>query len=105
MTVRIAEEKEEYERELECDRRLDPSLTRPEYSTPVNKHEYNDTVASPKYLQHVYKRYHWTIRKYFDNKVKKRGPTTLHWDVSYKEAKNLCNYKGQPIFHGLVIQL
>ena len=68
----------EYERELKCDRRLDTSLTRPEYSTPGNKHEYNDSVVSPKYLRHVYKKYHKTIRNFLDNEVKKRGATTLH---------------------------
>ena len=29
----------------------------------------------------------------------------MHWDVSYKEAKNLCQYRGNPIYHGLVTAL
>ena len=82
----------EYEREYKCDRRLDAGLSRAEYSTPGNKSEYNDAVPSPKYIEHVYKKYHFTIRAFLDNEVKKRGATSLHWDVSYKEAKNLSNY-------------
>ena len=95
----------EYEREYKCNRRLNADLSRAEYSTPGNKNEYNDAVPSPKYIEHVYKRHHFTIRAFLDNEVKKRGATTLHWDVSYKEAKNLCNYLGQPIYHGLVTAL
>ena len=34
--------------------------------------------------------------------MKKRGAERLHWDVSYKEAKHLALYHGQPIFKGLV---
>lgn len=29
----------------------------------------------------------------------------MHWGVSYKEAKNLCQYRGDPIYHGLVTAL
>ena len=37
--------------------------------------------------------------------VKKRGAEVFHWDVSYKEAKHLCRYKGRSVFKGLVTGL
>jgi NRPS condensation-like uncharacterized protein len=46
--------------------------------------------------------YHESIRAYLLEEVKKRGSTTLHWDVSYKEAKHISRVRGQPVFKGLV---
>jgi len=40
-----------------------------------------------------------------DNEVKKQDADLLHWDVSYKEAKQFMRFKGKPIFHGLVAAL
>ena len=34
--------------------------------------------------------------------VKKRGAERLHWDVSYKVCKHLCQFHGKSIFKGLV---
>lgn len=53
-------------------------------------------------FSHVYKVYHASVGHYLDLEVKKRGATTLHWDVPYKEAKHLCLYRGRPVFKGLV---
>ncbi len=42
------------------------------------------------------------VEKYLDMEVKKHGADYLHRDVSYKEAKHLCRYKGKSVFKGLV---
>ena len=34
--------------------------------------------------------------------VKKRSSKILRWDVSYKEAKQLCRYQGGRVFGGFV---
>ena len=67
-----------------------------------DKLKYCGAVPTGKYLPHVYKTYHQTIRPHFYKEVKKRGAERLHWDVSYKEAKHLCLYRGRPIFKGYV---
>ena len=67
-----------------------------------DKSKYRGLVPTGKYLARVYKMYHESIRAYLDKEVKKRGAETLHWDVSYKEAKHLCHYRGRPVFKGLV---
>jgi hypothetical protein len=67
-----------------------------------DKTKYNGIVPTGKFLAHIYKVYHASIGHYLDLEVKKRGATTLHWDVSYKEAKHLCLYRGRPVFKGLV---
>ena len=41
-------------------------------------------------MQHVFITHHATVGPYMDKDVKKRGAKSLHWDVSYKEAKHLC---------------
>ena len=43
-----------------------------------------------------------THQPYMDKEVKKRCGAHLKWDVSYKEAKHLAQYKGQSLYHGLV---
>ena len=67
-----------------------------------DKNHYHGVVPSGEYLAAVLKLYHESLRDYMDMEVKKRGAETLHWDVSYKEAKHLCRYHGRPIFKGLV---
>lgn len=67
-----------------------------------DKKHYHGIVPSGEYLAAVHKLYHESLRGYMDMEVKKRGAETLHWDVSYKEAKHLCRYHGRPIFKGLV---
>ena len=59
-------------------------------------------VPTAKYLEHARKLYFRSIKPYLDKSVKKRGAEVLHWDVSYKEAKHLCRYRGRSIFKGLV---
>ncbi|KAL7546679.1 hypothetical protein ACHAWF_010011 [Thalassiosira exigua] len=68
----------------------------------ADKRKYRGLVPTAKYLAKVYKKYHSTIGPYMDMEVKKRGAEFLHWDVSYKEAKHLCLYRGRPVFKGLV---
>lgn len=73
-----------------------------EYSEFDDVFGYNDKVPRGSYLQSVYIKFHHTIRRHLANEVKKRGGTMLSIDVSYKTAKHMCQYKGQPIFKGLV---
>lgn len=76
-----------------------------EYSPLSNfsdKKKYHGIVPSGKYIAEVYKQYERTILAYLDMEVKKRGAEILHWDVSYKEAKHLCLYRGRSVFKGLV---
>ena len=70
-----------------------------------DKLKYRGLVPTGHYLEHVYKTNHRTIRSHLAKEVKKRGAEKLHWDVSYKEAKHLCRYRGRPIFKGLVTAL
>jgi len=72
------------------------------FSTFADKSKYDGAVPTGKYLANMYKLFHERIRSHLDKEVKKRGATRLHWDVSYKEAKHLCQYKGKPVFKGLV---
>ena len=84
---------------------MNPGEMLNKFSKFGDKEQYNGRVPSGRYLAHVYKLYHASIRTHLNNEVKKRGAQTLHWDVSYKEAKNLCQYRGQSIYHGLVTAL
>ena len=54
------------------------------------------------YFASIYNDFGDSIASHLDTEVKKRGATRLHWDVSYKEAKHLARYHGEPIFKGLV---
>ena len=67
-----------------------------------DKRKYRGLVPTGRYVQHVFITHHATVGPYMDKDVKKRGAKSLHWDVSYKEAKHLCRYRGQPVFKGLV---
>ena len=49
-------------------------------------------VPTAAYIDHARKLYHESIKPYLDKSVKKRGAESLHWDVSFKEAKHLCRY-------------
>ena len=72
------------------------------FSTFADKSKYNGAVPTGKYLGNTYKQFHETIKSHLDKEVKKRGARRLHWDVSYKEAKHLCQYKGKAVYKGLV---
>ena len=65
-----------------------------------DKKKYNDQVPTSRYLPSVYSTFHDTIRPHLYAEVKKRDANWLMWDVSYKEAKYLCRYRGRPIFNG-----
>jgi hypothetical protein len=73
-----------------------------EYSEFDNEYGYRGKVPTGGYLQSVYIKYHRTIRTQLENEVKKRGGEMYSMDVSYKSAKHMCNYKGEPVFKGLV---
>ena len=55
-----------------------------------DKRKYRGLVPTGRYVQHVFITHHATVGPYMDKDVKKRGAKSLHWDVSYKEAKHLC---------------
>ncbi|CAJ1964154.1 unnamed protein product [Cylindrotheca closterium] len=67
-----------------------------------DKTKYNGLVPNGRYLMHVYKTFHSTIKDFLDNKVKKRGAKFVSVDASYKEPKHLCQYHGQNLFKGLI---
>ena len=76
-----------------------------EFSAFGDPQLYDGRVPTGKYLAHMYKLFRDSIRVHLDNEVKKRGAETLHWDVLYKEAKHLYQYKGHPVYYGLVTAL
>ena len=94
-----------HERKFARMKRLDSNFMMDEFSAFNDKELYDGRVPTGKYLTHVNKLHHASIRPHLDNEVKKRGTETLHWDVSYKEATHLCQYKGHPVYHGLVTTL
>ncbi|EJK69590.1 hypothetical protein THAOC_09135, partial [Thalassiosira oceanica] len=59
-------------------------------------------IPTANYLVHARKLFFASIKAHLDKSVKQRGAEVLHWDVSYKEAKHLCRYRGKSIFKGLV---
>jgi hypothetical protein len=91
-----------YEFNLERDRGFNHDLQRPLYSEFADPLQYAGRVPSGGYLAEVYIQFMDSIKQHLDTEVKKRGAVRLHWDVSYKEAKHLCRYKGHPVFKGLV---
>jgi hypothetical protein len=68
----------------------------------ADKKKYNGVLPTGKYLEHVYIKQGESIRHHLYREVKKRDADVLMIDVSYKEAKALCQYKGKPVFKGLV---
>ena len=72
------------------------------FSEFSDKTKYCGLCPSAKFVSHVYKLFSESIRPHLDREVKKRGADYLRWDVSFKEAKKLCRYRGKPIFKGLV---
>jgi hypothetical protein len=73
-----------------------------EYSEFDDVLAYRGMVPSGRYLKSAYVKFHSTIRRHLANEVKKRGAERLSIDVSYKSAKHMCQYKGEPIFKGLL---
>ena len=72
-------------------------------SSFADKKGWAGLVPNGDYVAAVYKAYSNGIAKHLDAEVKKqRGARRLHWDVSYKEAKHLCQYHGKPLFKGLL---
>eukprot|EP00956_Cyclotella_meneghiniana_P022745 scaffold43394_cov22-Cyclotella_meneghiniana.AAC.1 len=72
-----------------------------EFSSFDNDEEWNGTVPTGKYFASTYKKYSALLRPHLDKEVKKRGAKHMSYDVSFKEAKNLCQHKGKAMFHGL----
>ncbi|KAL7491648.1 hypothetical protein ACHAWT_002097 [Skeletonema menzelii] len=70
-----------------------------------NELKFRGIRVTGKYLSFAYIEHHNTIRPFYDKEVKKRGAESLTWDLSFKEAKNLAQYHGKPIFSGLVTAL
>ena len=70
-----------------------------------DKMKYNDHVPTGRYLSRIYCEFHRTIRPHLSAEVKKRDADRLDWDVSYKESKHLCKYKGRSVFKGYVTAL
>lgn len=71
----------------------------------ADKLKYRGVVPTGRYLIHVYKSFHETIRQYLAREVKKRDMDVIMIDVSYKEAKSLYQYRGKSVFRGLVTGL
>ena len=92
----------EAEQDLRKRRQLDPDAEGRPLSFFADAQAYNGYVPSGAYFSEVNKAFGRSIRKHLDTEVKKRGAEILKWDVSYKEAKHLCQYHGQGIFRGLV---
>lgn len=73
-----------------------------EYSQFDDDFAYRGKVPTRNYVKSVYIKRHRTIRRHLANEVKKRGAERLSIDASFKSAKHMCQYKGEPIFKGLV---
>ena len=87
-------------------RRLPGNTTKSDlFSDFSDVEKYDGKVPKGRYLAMVYKMYHASIRCRLSKEVKRRGAETLTWDVSYKEAKHLYQYKGNPVFKGLVTEI
>ena len=63
-----------------------------------DKMKYNDHVPTGRYLSRIYCEFHRIICPHLSAEVKKRDADRLDWDVSYKESKHLCKYKGRSVF-------
>ena len=90
------------EQDLRKRRQLDPDAEGQPLSFFSDTRAFNGYVPSGAYFGEVNKAFGRSIRQNLDAEVKKRGAEILKWDVSYKEAKHLCQYHGQGIFRGLV---
>lgn len=71
------------------------------FSSFNDRLKYDGTVPTGRYLNQMYVREHRKVSRHMDLEVKKRTSRRLHTDVSFKEAKLLCRYKGVPVFKGL----
>ena len=60
----------DHERELARNRRFKPNATSEEFSTFWNKLQYNGSVPTGRYIQHVLKIFHDSICSHLDNEVK-----------------------------------
>ena len=70
-----------------------------------DKMKYNDHVPTGRSLSHIYCDFQRIIRPHLSAEVKKRDADRFDWDVSYKESKHLCKYKGRSVFKGYVTAL
>ena len=84
-------------------RRLNPAYaTDSMFSEFGDQSKYCGYVPCSNYFSSVFKSHAQTIRTHMENEVKKRGAKFLRWDVSYKEVKKLCRFRGSPVYKGRV---
>lgn len=57
--------------------------------------EFEGRVPSAEYLNRVFEQYQKSLRPYRQKELKKRSAERIHVDVSYKESKVLCRYRGE----------
>ncbi|KAL7535665.1 hypothetical protein ACHAXR_006652, partial [Thalassiosira sp. AJA248-18] len=91
-----------YERDIAAKKRLDPSIVYPLFGHFADKELYNGHVPTGHYLSHAFKIYSEEIKDHLAKEVKKRDCDIMQWDATFKEAKHLCQYHGEPIFKALV---
>jgi hypothetical protein len=72
------------------------------FSNFDDENRWNGKVPTGRYFKMAYKLYAATLATHFSKEVKKRGAKMLSCDASYKMSKHLCQYRGEPIFRGLV---
>ena len=72
-----------------------------EFSSFDDGERWNDTVPTGRYFSSAYQKYSESIRCHLNKEVKKRGAVVRATDVSYKEARNICQHQGKLILSGL----
>ena len=63
------------------------------FSSFSDRQKHSRIMTSASYLTNVYKKHHCAIKNCMAKEMKKRAATASHFDVSYEEAKRLCQHK------------